>query len=265
MAVVFSRRRWWRQPQGIVRLNTANDLLANVESVVSDLAVYGNRVPGDAMSLTGNPAILYSNFGAEPTKSSTYTPANYLTKPSLAGTGNWTIAGLFVIPSGSGAGSLVGTCEAPGSSSRDRQLLYENANWEGYIYDGSPKFADSGLAIAGDRMDAAVVTCNGATLWCYANASSGSIAVSNAGYDAYASPEFAIGNSASDAITFSSPLVLRTRAAWSAEQAARFIANPWSVFAPQRRAYFFVPTLGATVVRRPGLRVLGQARNRAGM
>lgn len=270
MAAVITKRRWWRQPSGIVQLATANDLLAGVEVVVNGEAKYGNRVFEAPLTLVGNPAVAYDKYGVESTVGSTYNSTNYSTKDSFAGTGSWTIAGLFTIPFGGLGGNLVGTCETPNSTTFDRDLGWNNnnPNWEGHLYDGANKIANSGVAVVGDRVDVVVVTTNGATLWCYANDSVGSVAVSNAGYTGYSTPEFCIGNPNNNqaGFTFRSALVIRTRAMWNAEQVARFLARPWSVFAPQRqRRYFGVAAPAGSVARPLSLRVLGQARNRAGM
>lgn len=241
-----------------------------VECLVSDL-FFGNAVQNSPINAAGTNWSLSIVGPPLPTSNSVlagtaykYDSTHYVSKKSIGGTNPWTIAGIFAVGSGASSGNaIIGTCDGVGSGTHDRTIQYGNAtntaNWTGYIFDGSAKLADGGLAVVNDRLDCVVATTDGATLWCYAGiygagftgVTSGSIGVSNAGYNAYSTPTFCIGNPSNQPIAsyVTSPLWLRLSgvgAFWTAAQATRFILNPWQVYAPFSRATtFFASSVAA--------------------
>lgn len=183
---------------------------------------------------------------------------HYSLPEANAGSGPWTIAGIFVIPalpaSGSGEAvngtGLLGVCLDPGAATADRGLYlspHPTLAWRGYVYDGAAKYADGPTPVAGVPQ-AVVVTCDGASLVLTTAVGETVIAVNNAGYAGYSAAKFCVGNAndSTTGTTIQIPLVARFRAYWPKGLRQRFAQNPWELFAPIERR-IWAPSAGGAV------------------
>lgn len=171
----------------------------------------------------------------------TASATSYLAMPSTAGTGAWTLAAVITPNASLGPTQThMGTCEAPGSATMDRQLRYgATGNWSSYVFDGGAQFADTGVVPVIGRSDIVVGSCTGTSLIAAANGTEATTAVANAGYNGYASPEFCIGNSSVASATDLVSLAVRIIGiAWDSGMRRAFYENPWQIFKPTKRVIY---------------------------
>lgn len=176
----------------------------------------------------------------------------------------WTVAAVIAPRAGitGASGSVAGwpICTvadhptSPGAYDRGLYVTNTTLFWQGYIFDGSQRFAVSSVAAVTGRADTVIVTTDGVTLTCSVNGVDSSVAVSNCGFGGYSTALFGIGTSAGSAQSdFDALMAARLVAPWGAAQRSAFHQNPWQLFAPQRtaRIYSFPTAGGGTTVAVP--------------
>jgi hypothetical protein len=240
-----------RLPSAICGINWGHPLLKSVDFILAGCAAFWNPC---------NRLLSRSTLGKEQSSSSAgpiniYDGTQYINYLELSGFGGtatggvtpWTIAGVFVPTAAVVNGSPVaGTCETPGSSTQDRQILYSSTggNWEAYLTDGSAKRARTSVVPAVGRPDSVIATTNGTTLVCSVGPGiETATAVTSNGHNAYVSAEFCVGNS--NAVGSSGTgvaLLIRARRYWNESDRALFHANPAAIFAPLPRRVYVQPT-----------------------
>lgn len=234
---------WTRQPPRFVGLDP--DIVGPSYQGVIARPFWGVGGP----AVTNNGALceprLSGSMGFSLTGSS-----GYLTAPTIAGTGPWTLLAYGYVRS-AGVGSIAATAEAPGDPTSDRSIYVSASDLlSGYLYDGSflrtttaPVSPTVGVPFLG------AVTCDGANLLVYMDGEPGAAqVVLNAGYNSYTSPEFVIGYGNGGFPTlpsrFTAGYVLKIERAMSGPELRRLANKPWSIHHAGRRRVFAVSASG---------------------
>lgn len=161
--------------------------------------------------------------------------------PDISGVTPWTLATIVRRHADGWWGDQVLFAGDSGRSNSSQQILLSGGGlgdttkqFAGFVWTGSLNYVYSGSRLTARKWSIVVLTCDGSTLTIATDdAPEASISVANAG--AFVYPYLYVGQSApADQVLVSTALAIRVHRAWSRDQRASFIANPWQLFAPSR-------------------------------
>ena len=237
------------QPQNAVGIDWSNPITLGLLNLFLGSLPSSDLVTGTRFTQVGAPSSVPTQVGLglavnAATPTAIYEPAQ---NAPVAG---WTQAAIIVSTGTlTSANSIVGFSNGYGSGNYGRSICqaYTGSSvWTGYIYDGAQKFAYATTPIVTGVPQVVVVTCTASLMSIYINGLlQGTVAVGNSG-EIYGTPVWNIGRagSGSAANPVEIPLALMSGVVWSAAQVASFSANPWQLFAPQRRNVFVGLSVG---------------------
>lgn len=236
MALIPSYGKRTQQPRGLVALQPGLSAYQCRGIIAGQRDAVGAYAPTvQTALLSGDSVLAHRLTGSD----------GYVTGVGVAGTGAWTILAFGFLRS-SGASAIASVAESPGASTWDRSLLIGAAGAViAYTYDGMPRPATTSDAPLVGRPFVAAAVCTGSTLVPYLNGVRGTgVAVSNAGYTGYSSPELVIGygggaagvdgGSQTLASRFDAYYVLMFQGAVPDAVLAEIGSDGWAIFEPQQ-------------------------------